>query len=106
VSRGERLSLLGRRLPAWAQLRVVAIEPGCRHPYDPAEWRGALVVVERGAIELECLSGARWRVEEGAVMCLADLPIQALCNERSAPVLLSALSRADEFSTRGPSQQT
>jgi hypothetical protein len=114
VSRGEHLSLLGGRVPAWAQLRGVSIEPGCRRPYDPAEWHGALVVVERGAIELECPSGARWRFEAGAVLCLAGLSIRALCNERSEPVLLSALSRrsnatparGDEFSTHGPSQQT
>jgi hypothetical protein len=106
VSTGPRLSLLGRRMPAWAQLRVVAIEPGCRRPYDPAEWRGALVVVERGEIALECPSGARWRFEEGAVMSLAGLPIRALCNERAATVLLSALSRADQFSAPDPSQHT
>lgn len=106
MTTGPRLSLLGRRMPAWAQLRVVAIEPGCRRPYDPAEWRGALVVVERGEIVLECQSGARWRFEEGAVMSLAGLPIRALCNERPATVLLSALSRADHFSTPGPSQHT
>jgi hypothetical protein len=106
VSPGERLSLLGRRMPPWVQLRVVAIEPGCQRPYDPAEWRGALVVVERGEIELECPSGTRWRFEEGAVVSLAGLPIRALCNERSATVLLSALTRADQFSARGPSQRT
>jgi hypothetical protein len=106
VSTDPRLSLLGRRMPAWAQLRVVAIEPGCRRPYDPAEWRGALVVVERGEIALECRSGARWRFEEGTVMSLAGLPIRALCNERAATVLLSALSRADHFSAPGPSQRT
>jgi hypothetical protein len=106
VSTGPRVSLLGRRIPAWAQLRVVAIEPGCRRPYDPAEWRGALVVVERGEIALECPSGARWRFEEGAVMSLAGLPIRALCNERATTVLLSALSRADHFSAPDPSQHT
>jgi hypothetical protein len=106
VSQGPRLSLLGRRIPAWAQLRIVAIEPGCRRAYDPAEWRGALVVVERGEIELECPSGARWRFEEGAVMSLAGLPIRALCNERSATVLLTALSRADHFSGPGSSRRT
>jgi hypothetical protein len=93
-------------MPAWAQLRVVAIEPGCRRPYDPAEWRGALVVVERGEIVVECPSGARWRFEEGAVMSLAGLPARALCNERAATVLLSALSRADHFSGPDPSQHT
>jgi hypothetical protein len=40
------------------------------------------------------------------VMSLAGLPICALCNERSATVLLSALSRADHFSARRPSQHT
>jgi hypothetical protein len=93
VSRAEHLSLLGLRMPAWAQLRVVSIEPGCRRPYDPTEWQGALVVVERGAIELECPSGARWRFQAGAVISLADLPIRALCNERPETALLSALTR-------------
>jgi hypothetical protein len=101
-------------MPTWARLRVVSIEPGCGRCYDPAEWRGALVVVERGEIELEAFGGDRWRFQTGAVICLADLPIRALRNERRETVLLSALTRrapevaapGDQFFPLRASQQT
>jgi hypothetical protein len=48
----DRLSFLGRRLPPAFELRVVAVAPGGERPYDEDEWRDALVVVERGEIEL------------------------------------------------------
>jgi hypothetical protein len=79
-------------------LRAVTIAPGRELPYDGAEWRGALVVVDRGAIDLESVHGARWRFGRGAMLWLAGLPVRALCNGGNEPARLIAVScRSDEF---------
>ena len=53
------LSFLGRRLPPRFARRVVVLAPEHTCIYDDAEWRGAIVVVEHGQVELECLDGSR-----------------------------------------------
>jgi quercetin dioxygenase-like cupin family protein len=89
----DRLSFLGRPLPREFVLRVVTIAPGGAHGYDEAEWRDALVVVERGAIELECQAGGRRRFEQGAVMWLAGLALRALHNPASEPAVVVGVAR-------------
>jgi hypothetical protein len=89
----ERLSFLGRPLPPSFELRVVAIAPGQERTYDEAEWRGALVVVEHGQVDLECLAGGRLCCHCGDVLWLAGLPLRALRNRGPEPALLSAVSR-------------
>jgi hypothetical protein len=76
------------------QLRVLAVAPGRKRPYDESEWRGALVLVERGEIELECLAGASRRFGRGDVLCLIDLPLRALSNPGREPALLVAVTSA------------
>jgi hypothetical protein len=94
----DRLSFAGRSLPAAFELREIALAPGGERPYDEAEWRGALVVVERGQIELECLGGTRRRFGCGAVLWLAGLPLRSLHNRGTEPALIAAVVlRSDEF---------
>ena len=88
-----RLSLLGRRLPRPFEVRWVVLVPGHLRPYVEAEWRDALIVVERGEVELESVTGVRWRFVAGDILCLARLPLRALRNDGPLPVLLSAVSR-------------
>jgi hypothetical protein len=88
-----RLPLLDRPLPAAFELRFVTVEPDLPRPYDEAEWRDAVVVVERGDIELEALSGARVGFRRGDVLWLAALPLRALHNHGREPVWLVAVSR-------------
>jgi hypothetical protein len=110
-SGGERLSLLGRHLPPAFELRVVAVAPGCRRTYDEAEWRDALVVVERGEIELDCATGGHPRFGSGDVLWLVGLPLRALSNRGHEPALVVAVSRrrpqlaagSDEFPGRSAS---
>ena len=90
---GERLSLLDRRLPPPFRLWTVAVPPGRRLPFDEAEWRDSLVVVEHGEIELECLDGSRERFGRGDVLCLVGVPLRALRNPGRDAVLLVAVSR-------------
>ena len=59
----ERLSFIGRELPQGFVARRVAIGPGCERPYESTEWSDALVVVEAGDLELECIGGTRARFE-------------------------------------------
>jgi hypothetical protein len=74
-------------------VRVVEVPPGGERPYDGAEWTGALVVVGRGEIELDCRDGDRPRFAGGAVLWLGGLPVRALRNPGAVPAVLVAISR-------------
>ena len=87
------VSLLKREPPSWARLRLLLIEPGSRVAYDEADWRSALVVLERGAIELEALDGSRWSYEPGTVLYLGRMPLRAIHNAGREVCIVSALSR-------------
>ena len=89
---GERLSLLGRPLSQLFQLRVVVVVPGRERAYHEAEWRDAIVFVERGEIELEC-PGSNRRFTRGDVVWLVGLPLRVLHNRGREPALLVAVSR-------------
>jgi hypothetical protein len=90
---GAPFSLLRRRLPPAFALRLVVLEPAARLAYRAADWRGALVVVEHGAIELETIAGRRRPLACGAVLWLDRLPLRALVNPRPDPALLAAMTR-------------
>jgi hypothetical protein len=76
------------------EVRLVAVAPGRARAYDEAEWTGALVMVERGTIELEGLSGSRQSFERGAVLWLAGLPLRALHNRGLEPAVIVVVARA------------
>jgi hypothetical protein len=90
---GERLSLLERRILPAFQLRTVAVAPGRERAYDETDWRDAIVVVERGEIEVECLAGSRRRFGSGDVLWLVGLPLRAVHNRGPEAALLVAVSR-------------
>src|SRR3954452_7399953 len=73
--------------------RQVAVPPGGERPYDSSEWDDALVIVTAGVIELEGLSGRRWRFPCGAMLWLTDLPVRALHNPGEEDAVLTAVSR-------------
>ena len=75
------------------EVRRVAVAPGRSRAYDEAEWSGALVLVARGRIELEGLSGARRIFEAGAALWLAGLPLRALHNHGREPAVMVAFTR-------------
>jgi hypothetical protein len=89
----DRLSFLGRPLPLAFELLVITLAPGRERPFEAAEWRDAIVVVERGEIELESHEGGRVRFERGAVMCLTGVPMRALHNRGSGTAVLSVVRR-------------
>ncbi len=79
----------GDRIRRWA----VRLEPGGAIDYAAADWADALVVVERGELEVECRSGQRARFAAGAVLTLAGLPVRRLRNPNSEPVVLLLAAR-------------
>lgn len=106
---GERpspFSFLGRRLGRAFELRVIAIAPGHSRAYEEAEWRDAIVVVERGELELECTRGGRRNFGRGETLLLAGLPLRALHNPGREPVLLAAVSRRSRRSADSPATET
>ncbi len=92
------MSLLGRPLPPAFVRREVVLVPGAERAYVAADWRDALVIVEQGTLELVGLGGTCRRLECGAVLWLAGLPLRALRNPGSVNTRIVAISRrTDEF---------
>jgi len=73
--------------------RELVLDPGDRRAYDEAEWHDALVVVKRGAVDIECRAGGRMRFVAGDMLWLTGLPLRALKNEGPEPVVLVSVSR-------------
>ena len=101
-----RCSFLGSRVPQCFPVRRIVVASGVARPYDEAEWLDAVVVVERGEIELECTRGGRRRFCAGDVLWLVGLPLRALHCCGSGPAVLLAVSRegTDEFAAAPPSE--
>ena len=89
----ERLSFLGRPLPSAFEVRVLVVDPGHTRAYKEADWRDALVVVERGAIQLVASGGSRRGFVTGDVLCLLGLSVRAIQNRGTEPAVLVAVSR-------------
>jgi hypothetical protein len=94
------LSFLGRRLPPPFERRVVVLAPGYTLVYHDAEWRGAIVVIEHGQIELECLDGGRHCFGRGDILWLDRLPLRALHNRGRTSAVLVAVSRRPDRAER------
>lgn len=73
--------------------RTVRLAPGETLPFQPACWHDALVVVERGDLELICRDGDRHRFRHGAVLCLDGLPVTLLQNPGPVGAVVIAVCR-------------
>ena len=82
-------------LPAGFRLATIELAPGGIRPYEAGEWAGALVVVARGSVELECRDGGCRRFVRGEALWLSGLPLRTLRNPSGEPALLLAISRAE-----------
>lgn len=88
----DRISLLGARRPKGFRLRTLTVLSRGAVNYRPSNWTGALVIVERGELEVECRGGARARFGEGAILAFSGLAVRRLRNPGSGPLVLSTLS--------------
>ncbi len=75
------------------EIRTVALEPGGSLPYREEEWRGALVTVESGEVELEMTCGRSSFFQHGDILWLEGLPLARLHNRGDEPTVLMAASR-------------
>jgi hypothetical protein len=75
-------------------VRHVTIAADTEVAVEAADWRDAIVVVERGPLEVECVDGIRSTFTTGAMLCLDGLRMRTLSNRGPVPVQLFALSRA------------
>ena len=89
----DPVSFFGRRMDPAFEKRVISVASGGSRAYDEGAWRDAIVVVERGEIELESTSGNRRTFEAGDVLWLAGLQLRALRNRGREDVVLVAISR-------------
>ena len=81
--------------PPGFEYRAVTVEPGGDRIYHRSEWRDALVLITRGAIELECRDGSRRQLGRGDVFWLAGLPLRRIRNRGSEPARLIAIRRSE-----------
>jgi hypothetical protein len=101
---GGRPSFLGRPIADGFDVRWAMVAPGRPRAFEEAEWEGALVVVERGRIELECVNGARRSFGRGSVLWLAGRSLCAVrCYGDEPSVLLVVSRRAGESGRTGSS---
>jgi quercetin dioxygenase-like cupin family protein len=93
MSHDEELDLdrLGRHSLRFRR-RVVELAPGEELDIDAGRWRDALLLLESGEVELECVAGERSRFAAGAVLCLPP-PVRFLRNSDSEPARLITISR-------------
>jgi hypothetical protein len=73
--------------------RTVTIPAQATVPFVEQDWLGALVLIERGAVDLCCRRGGRRRFVKGAVLFFDGLGLTALHNPGVDDVVLVALSR-------------
>jgi hypothetical protein len=78
--------------PGYEQRRVV-IAPSAQLPSQAHEWRDALVVLEQGRLEVECVGGNLETFDRGAVLCLAWLPLRLLRSTGGEPAVVLAVRR-------------
>lgn len=86
-------SIAGLRCPAGFRRRTITLQPCEDIDFVRPDWADAVVVVERGTLEVECRTGGRATFRTGDVLAFADLPLRRLRNAGATPLVLSALSR-------------
>lgn len=94
----------GGALPPGFARRAHAIAPGDERAADAAGWGDAVVVVERGQIELTRRGGTRARFGRGDVVWVAAGSLRALRNPGRGRALHLAGVRSAEFPGRSRSQ--
>jgi hypothetical protein len=86
-------TFLGKRVAGAFEARRIVLAPGEERPYEEADWRDAIVAVQRGAVDLVTERGVSASFGRGDILWLSGLPVGALRNRGAGPVVLLAVSR-------------
>lgn len=73
--------------------RTVTLPPGTGRPHDEDEWRGALVVVDAGEIELCCAAGGSRTFGAGSVLWFTGLNLVLVRNPGGTDAVFRAITR-------------
>jgi hypothetical protein len=73
---------------------TVIVPAAGERPTSAQEWTDAIVVVERGVIEVVCRGGACRTFGAGSYLCLSWLPVVGLRNPGPEDTTLAAYRRA------------
>ena len=94
-------TFLGKPVPAPFDVRRIVLVPGEERPCAEAEWRGAIVAVQRGGVDVVTRRGASASFRRGDILCLNGFSVRVLRNRGAEPAVLLAVSRprGDEFSS-------
>jgi hypothetical protein len=92
----------GARGLAAVRVHTLTIAPGVRRPYRRRDWQDTLVIIESGALDLECTHGGVWRFAAGAIIALADLPLRSLRNGGAETLELTLAKRTPGAEPRDP----
>jgi len=79
--------------------RVIELEPGQELSRGLGAWRGAILFLTEGEVELECVGGQRRRFGAEAVLCLTSTAC-LLRNSGTEPARLIAISRRNYLPRR------
>ena len=88
-----RALLRGPVAAGFEQWRLT-LAPGETRPSGAAEWSGALVMVEEGAVEVGCIAGARQTFVADDILALSCLPLRWLRNPGTEVTRLVAVRRS------------
>jgi hypothetical protein len=83
------------RLAAGFERWTVTVAAGADRPTSSDEWAGALVVIERGAIEVVCRGGAHRAFGCGSYLSLSWLPVVCLRNPGPGDAVVVAYRRVE-----------
>lgn len=87
------LCFIDAPVPPGFERRTIVYAPGAEVPFEEDEWRGVLVVVGQGELELECQAGGRRRFGPGSILWVEGLALRWLRNPGVAPTVLVTVSR-------------
>ena len=93
MGRSPDAALTAGKLPPGFERWRLRLDPGAERASTASEWEGAIVLVEQGSLEVECVSGGRRRFPRGSLIALGWLPLRALRNAGPVPVEVVAVRR-------------
>lgn len=73
--------------------RRVSLPPGGSRPHDEDEWRGALIVVDAGEIELCCRAGGSRVFGAGSVLWFTGLDLRLVRNPGAVEAVFRGITR-------------
>jgi hypothetical protein len=79
--------------------RVIRLGARAERTYLEADWIDAIILVALGRVELVGTTNTCMQFDPGALLCLDGLPLRAVRNLGTTPVVLVSVSRNSQITT-------